>query len=88
MVAEDSLGWGRLFVLLISWPGGRVGVVSALEDGRYGGVDVGPWGKWDAWTSTGYSLLFHLIDVGAVAAELWDQFWGSLKPVRSRCGRR
>ncbi|MFI9780492.1 CRISPR-associated endonuclease Cas3'' [Streptomyces sp. NPDC051956] len=48
--------------------------MSALEDGRYDGVDVSPWGKWDAWTSTGYSLLFHLIDVGAVAAELWDQF--------------
>lgn len=47
--------------------------MTVLEDGRNGGVDVSPWGKWDEWSLTAYCLLFHMIDVGAVAAELWDR---------------
>ncbi|MER5852967.1 CRISPR-associated endonuclease Cas3'' [Streptomyces sp. NPDC002012] len=52
----------------------RVGGVGAIEDGRYGGISLEPWGKFDAATLTAYPLLFHTIDVGAVAAVLWDRF--------------
>ncbi|GAA2932942.1 CRISPR-associated helicase/endonuclease Cas3 [Streptomyces enissocaesilis] len=48
--------------------------MGAVEDARYGGVDLCPWGKFDRATLMAYSLLFHLIDVGAVAAVLWDRF--------------
>ncbi|MGW6309024.1 CRISPR-associated endonuclease Cas3'' [Streptomyces niveus] len=48
--------------------------MGAVEDGRFGGIDLSPWGKFDPLTLTGYPLLFHLIDVGAVAGELWDRY--------------
>ncbi|CAM5725394.1 HD domain-containing protein [Streptomyces hirsutus] len=43
--------------------------MGAVEDARYDGADLRPWGKFDH--TRVYSLLFHLIDVGAVAAVLW-----------------
>ncbi|MFF3034778.1 CRISPR-associated endonuclease Cas3'' [Streptomyces rubiginosohelvolus] len=48
--------------------------MGVLEDVRYEGVDLRPWGKFDRATRMVYSLLFHLIDVGAVAGVLWDRF--------------
>ncbi|MEH0400670.1 CRISPR-associated endonuclease Cas3'' [[Kitasatospora] papulosa] len=48
--------------------------MGVLEDVRYEGVDLHPWGKFDGATRMVYSLLFHLIDVGAVAGVLWDRF--------------
>ncbi|MEV7864322.1 HD domain-containing protein [Streptomyces hirsutus] len=45
--------------------------MGAVEDARYDGVDLRPWGKFDH--TRVYSLLFHLIDVGAVTAVLWDR---------------
>ncbi|MER6696219.1 CRISPR-associated helicase Cas3' [Streptomyces fimicarius] len=48
--------------------------MGVLEDARYEGVDLRPWGKFDRTTRMVYSLLFHLIDVGAVAGVLWDRF--------------
>lgn len=48
--------------------------MEAVEDARQGGVDLCPWGKFDRVTRMAYSLLFHLIDVGAVTAVLWDRF--------------
>ncbi|MYS95609.1 CRISPR-associated nuclease/helicase Cas3 [Streptomyces chartreusis NRRL 3882] len=48
--------------------------MGVVEDGRYDGVDLRPWGKFDRATLRVYSLLFHLIDVGAVAGVLWDRF--------------
>ncbi|MEU9575089.1 CRISPR-associated endonuclease Cas3'' [Streptomyces massasporeus] len=48
--------------------------MGVVEDGRYDGVDRRPWGKFDRATLRVYSLLFHLIDVGAVAGALWDRF--------------
>ncbi|MFB6753587.1 CRISPR-associated endonuclease Cas3'' [Streptomyces sp. NPDC056353] len=48
--------------------------MGVVEDARYDGVDRRPWGKFDRATLRVYSLLFHLIDVGAVAGLLWDRF--------------
>ncbi|MFF4082743.1 CRISPR-associated endonuclease Cas3'' [Streptomyces sp. NPDC001777] len=48
--------------------------MGVVEDARYGGVDCHPWGKFDRATRRAYSLLFHQVDVGAVAAVLWDRF--------------
>ncbi|MFF4640525.1 CRISPR-associated endonuclease Cas3'' [Streptomyces olivaceus] len=48
--------------------------MGVVEDARYDGVDRRPWGKFDRATLRVYSLLFHLIDVGAVAGVLWDHF--------------
>ncbi|WND40007.1 CRISPR-associated endonuclease Cas3'' (plasmid) [Streptomyces sp. BB1-1-1] len=48
--------------------------MGVVEDARYDGVDRRPWGKFDRTTLRVYSLLFHLIDVGAVAGVLWDRF--------------
>ncbi|MFJ1847420.1 CRISPR-associated endonuclease Cas3'' [Streptomyces sp. NPDC088146] len=48
--------------------------MGAVEDARYDAVDRRPWGKFDRTTLRVYSLLFHLIDVGAVAGVLWDRF--------------
>uniref|UniRef100_UPI003F49856A CRISPR-associated endonuclease Cas3'' n=1 Tax=Streptomyces sp. CA-136453 TaxID=3240050 RepID=UPI003F49856A len=48
--------------------------MGVVEDARYGGVDCRPWGKFDRTTLMVYSLLFHMIDVGAVAGVLWDGF--------------
>jgi len=48
--------------------------VGAVEDGRFGGIDLSPWAQFDALTWTVYPLLFHLLDVAAVVFELWDRF--------------
>lgn len=48
--------------------------MGVVEEGRRGGLDVSPWGKFDLGTWTAYALLFHMLDVAAVAGELWDRF--------------
>ncbi|MCC3769629.1 HD domain-containing protein, partial [Streptomyces sp. UNOC14_S4] len=48
--------------------------MGVVEDGRFGGIDVCPWGDVDTTTLTAYPLLFRMIDVAAVASELWDRF--------------
>ncbi|WP_399446181.1 CRISPR-associated endonuclease Cas3'' [Streptomyces sp. WAC04189] len=62
------------FVLTWATRDGRVRGVGVAEDARYDGVDCRPWGKFDQATLRVYSLLFHLIDVGAAAGVLWDRF--------------
>ncbi|WP_407109597.1 HD domain-containing protein [Streptomyces sp. DSM 116494] len=62
------------FVLERVTEGGKVKGVGVVEDARYDGVDCRPWGKCDRATLRVYSLLFHLIDVGAVAGVLWTRF--------------
>ncbi|WP_405849141.1 CRISPR-associated helicase Cas3' [Streptomyces sp. NBC_01518] len=44
------------------------------EDARFGGIDLTPWGKFDRGRLAVYPLLFHLLDVAAVAGEVWDRF--------------
>ncbi|MFS8361638.1 CRISPR-associated helicase Cas3' [Streptomyces sp. CWNU-52H] len=44
------------------------------EDARIGGIDLRPWGKFDRGESAVYSLLFHLLDVAAVAGAVWDWY--------------
>ncbi|MFI9764982.1 CRISPR-associated helicase Cas3' [Streptomyces sp. NPDC051963] len=44
------------------------------EDARRGGVDLTPWGKFDRGVLAVYPLLFHLLDVAAIAGEVWDRF--------------
>jgi CRISPR-associated endonuclease/helicase Cas3 len=54
--------------------GAATGVV---EDGRFGGIDLCPWAKFaklDVATWAVYGLLFHMLDVAAIAFELWDVF--------------
>lgn len=52
----------------------RVGsAVGVLEDARFGGIDVSPWGKFDRGLLAVYPLLFHLLDAAAVAGEVWDR---------------
>lgn len=48
--------------------------MGAVEDARFDGLDLRPWGKFDVATLAVYPLLFHMIDVGVVAAALWDRF--------------
>lgn len=48
--------------------------MSVVEEGRRDGLDMSPWGKFDLDSWTAYALLFHLLDVAAVAGELWDRF--------------
>ncbi|MGX8910203.1 HD domain-containing protein [Streptomyces netropsis] len=48
--------------------------MGVVEDGRFGGIDVCPWGEFDAATLTAYPLLFRMIDSAAVVSELWDRF--------------
>ncbi|MGW7304287.1 CRISPR-associated endonuclease Cas3'' [Streptomyces sp. NPDC054835] len=48
--------------------------MSVLGDGRFGGIDLAPWGKFDVRTGVVYPLLFHQIDAGAAAEALWDRF--------------
>ncbi|MFF3544747.1 CRISPR-associated helicase Cas3' [Streptomyces platensis] len=43
------------------------------EDARFGGIDLTPWGKFDRGVLAVYPLLFHLLDVAAVAGEVWDR---------------
>ncbi|MGW4937059.1 CRISPR-associated helicase Cas3' [Streptomyces sp. NPDC004166] len=44
------------------------------EDARFGGIDLTPWGKFDRGKLAVYPLLFHLLDVAAVAGEVWGRF--------------
>ncbi|MFF0746387.1 CRISPR-associated helicase Cas3' [Streptomyces sp. NPDC004111] len=55
-----------------------------MEDGRQGGLDLSPWGKYFTWYGRAYvyPVLFHMLDVAAVAGELWDRFL--TPPVRQR----
>jgi CRISPR-associated endonuclease/helicase Cas3 len=49
-------------------------LVGVVEDARYGGIDLSPWGKFDRGAMAVYPLLFHMLDVAAIALELWDRF--------------
>ncbi|MFF2792836.1 CRISPR-associated endonuclease Cas3'' [Streptomyces sp. NPDC058049] len=50
------------------------GVLGVREDGRRsGGLDLTPWGKFDRGEMAVYALLFHLLDVAAVAGVVWDR---------------
>ncbi|MEU9064582.1 CRISPR-associated endonuclease Cas3'' [Streptomyces sp. NPDC048430] len=60
--------------------------MGAVEDARHGGVDHRPWGKFDRATLRAYALLFHLIDVGAVVAVLWDRFATESQREAISCG--
>ncbi|MFI1035227.1 CRISPR-associated helicase Cas3' [Streptomyces sp. NPDC020951] len=44
------------------------------EDARFGGIDLTPWGKFDRGVLAVYPLLFHLLDVAAIAGEVWDRY--------------
>ncbi|MFB6642951.1 CRISPR-associated helicase Cas3' [Streptomyces chartreusis] len=48
--------------------------MGAREDARRGGIDLTPWGKFDRGERAVYPLLFHLLDVAAIAGEVWDRF--------------
>ncbi|GAA0439794.1 hypothetical protein GCM10010357_71420 [Streptomyces luteireticuli] len=60
--------------------------MGAVEDGRFGGIDLRPWGELDTATGTAYPLLFRMIDAGAMAVELWDQFLTSHQKGLISCG--
>jgi CRISPR-associated endonuclease/helicase Cas3 len=53
--------------------------VGAREDARFGGIDLTPWGKFDRGLLAVYPLLFHMLDVAAIAGELCDRFLTSLQ---------
>ncbi|MFJ9250284.1 CRISPR-associated endonuclease Cas3'' [Streptomyces sp. NPDC101776] len=44
------------------------------EDARRGGIDMTPWGKFDRGRGAVYALLFHLLDVAAIAGVVWDRY--------------
>ncbi|MGW9498190.1 CRISPR-associated helicase Cas3' [Streptomyces prasinus] len=44
------------------------------RDARPGGIDLTPWGKFDRGKRAVHPLLFHLLDVAAIAGEVWDRF--------------
>ncbi|MFG2803840.1 CRISPR-associated helicase Cas3' [Streptomyces pseudovenezuelae] len=44
------------------------------EDARRGGIDLSPWGKFDRGEGAVYALLFHLLDVAALAGAVWDRY--------------
>ncbi|MFM9481003.1 CRISPR-associated helicase Cas3' [Streptomyces scabiei] len=44
------------------------------EDARRGGIDLTPWGKFDRGAWAVYPLLFHLLDVAALAGVVWDRY--------------
>ncbi|MFI6340516.1 CRISPR-associated endonuclease Cas3'' [Streptomyces sp. NPDC050535] len=44
------------------------------EDARSGGIDLTPWGKFDRGLRAVYPLLFHLLDVAALAGVVWDRY--------------
>lgn len=48
--------------------------MGAVEDARFGGLDLSPWGKFDRGAMAVYPLLFHMLDTAAIALELWDRF--------------
>ncbi|MGW2786661.1 CRISPR-associated helicase Cas3' [Streptomyces populi] len=48
--------------------------MGVVEDARIDGVDLTPWGKYDRFLRAVYPLLFHMLDVAAIAGEVWDRF--------------
>ncbi|MFI8075966.1 CRISPR-associated helicase Cas3' [Streptomyces sp. NPDC086033] len=44
------------------------------EDARRGGIDLTPWGKFDREQGAVHPLLFHLLDVAALAGAVWDLY--------------
>ncbi|MEU9348402.1 CRISPR-associated helicase Cas3' [Streptomyces sp. NPDC048278] len=44
------------------------------EDARRGGINLTPWGKFDRGQRAVYPLLFHLLDVAAIAGVVWDRY--------------
>ncbi len=44
------------------------------EDARRGGIDLTPCGKFDRGAWAVYPLLFHLLDVAALAGVVWDRY--------------
>jgi CRISPR-associated endonuclease/helicase Cas3 len=44
------------------------------EDARRDGIDLTPWGKFDRGEWAVYPLLFHLLDVAALAGVVWDRY--------------
>lgn len=80
---------GDLLVLLIVWEGTGAwlllfwasrsqsrlkGVVmGAVEDARFGGIDLLPYGRFDEATGTPYSLVFSMLDVAVMTGQLWDR---------------
>ncbi|MGW1901687.1 CRISPR-associated helicase Cas3' [Streptomyces hirsutus] len=43
-------------------------------DARRGGIDLTPWGKFDRRLLAVYPLLFHMLDVAAIAGTVWDRY--------------
>ncbi|MFF4234026.1 CRISPR-associated endonuclease Cas3'' [Streptomyces sp. NPDC001820] len=71
----------------VGWRAGELGVfgVGVVEDGRFGGLELCVWGKFHRGYGVAYPVLFHMLDVAAVAGELWDRFLtGSQRAVISR----
>lgn len=48
--------------------------MGAREDAENNGILLDPAGKWDEEFDLGYPLLCHMLDVAAVALQLWDRF--------------
>ncbi|MEU6091029.1 CRISPR-associated helicase Cas3' [Streptomyces sp. NPDC047085] len=47
--------------------------MGVVEESRFGGLDLGLWGKYCKRHGVIYPVLFHMLDVAAVAGELWDR---------------
>ncbi|MEV7283031.1 HD domain-containing protein [Streptomyces sp. NPDC093252] len=51
--------------------------MGAVEDARFGGIDLVAWAEFKAETRLSYPLLFRMLDDAAVAGVLWDRFLSS-----------
>ncbi|MEU9211168.1 CRISPR-associated endonuclease Cas3'' [Streptomyces sp. NPDC048415] len=47
--------------------------MGVVEEGRLGGLDLCLWGKYCKRHGAIYPVLFHMLDVAALAGELWDR---------------
>lgn len=47
--------------------------MGAVEDARFGGIDLLPCGRFDEATGTPYALLLSMLDAVAMADQLWDR---------------
>ncbi|MFF3589008.1 CRISPR-associated helicase Cas3' [Streptomyces sp. NPDC002387] len=47
--------------------------MGVVEEGRFGGLDLCLWGKYCKRHGVIYPVLFHMLDVAAMAGELWDR---------------
>lgn len=47
--------------------------MGVVEDARFGGLDLSPWGKFDPAYMVVYPLLFHMLDTAAVGFAIWDE---------------